>query len=159
MRKINLHIIHCADTPETMDVGVEEIRRWHTDKPPKGNGWSDIGYHYVIRRNGELEFGRDLETIGAHCKGKNRTSIGTCLVGRNWFTNEQFETLWDLHRELMEEFSGIEIAGHREYDKHKTCPNFDVKGKWYIECHKDDNPAPLPKLSWWERIINFFKGD
>ena len=27
-----------------MDIGVAEIRRWHTDPPPKGNGWNDIGY-------------------------------------------------------------------------------------------------------------------
>jgi len=69
-------IIHCADTPPNMDVGAEEIRRWHVE----GNGWSDIGYHYVIRRCGLIETGRDESTPGAHVRGHNTGSIGVCMV-------------------------------------------------------------------------------
>ena len=43
MRKINLILVHCSATPAAMDVGVREIRGWHTLPPPKGNGWADIG--------------------------------------------------------------------------------------------------------------------
>ena len=50
MRKINLIVIHCSDTYARMDIGVNEIRQWHLQR-----GFNDIGYHYVIRRDGAIE--------------------------------------------------------------------------------------------------------
>ena len=76
MREINTFIIHCSDTYPDMDIGVEEIRRWHKER-----GWSDIGYHYVIRRNGKIEEGRNDGIVGAHAKGMNENSLGICMVG------------------------------------------------------------------------------
>ena len=60
-----------------MDIDAETIRDWHVN----GNGWSDIGYHYVIKRNGLVEAGRPVSISGAHAKGHNADSIGICLVG------------------------------------------------------------------------------
>ena len=135
MRKINTVVVHCADTPATMDIGVKEIRDWHIN----GNKWNDIGYHYVIRRNGTLEKGRKLETTGAHVSGHNSHSIGICLVGGkpvkgqkkdiNLFTIEQLETLESLLFNLkgfLQE-PDLKIVGHCELDNKKTCPNFDVQ--------------------------------
>ena len=76
MRRIDKVIIHCSDTYHNMDIGVKQIRRWH-----KKRGFNDVGYHYIIRRDGTLETGRPIEKIGAHCKGQNRHSIGVCFVG------------------------------------------------------------------------------
>lgn len=59
MRIIDTIIVHCSATKPSMDIGVEAIRQWHMNK-----GWSDIGYHYVIRRNGVVELGRDLDKDG-----------------------------------------------------------------------------------------------
>ena len=70
-------VIHCADTYETMDIGAEDIRKWHVEE----RGWSDIGYHKVIRRDGTVETGRDIDVSGAHAAGFNSVSIGVCLVG------------------------------------------------------------------------------
>lgn len=140
MRKIDTIVIHCADTPSTMDIGAKEIRDWHV----KDNGWSDIGYHYVIRRNGTLETGRNIETIGAHVSGHNKNSIGICLVGGkpignqkkdiNLFTIEQLETLESLLFNLKGflQNQNVKIVGHCELDNKKTCPNFDVQ-KWLKE--------------------------
>lgn len=84
MRTIDSIIIHCAYTPPGMDIGATEIRRWHVEE----RGWKDIGYHYVVRRDGDVEPGRDLdgdgdvvEEVGAHAAGHNAHSIGICLVG------------------------------------------------------------------------------
>lgn len=55
--------------------GVKEIKRAHRAK-----GLLDIGFHFVIRTSGEIEVGRPLGQIGAHCKGKNRNSVAICLV-------------------------------------------------------------------------------
>jgi N-acetylmuramoyl-L-alanine amidase len=63
MRPINKIILHCTATPEDRETSVEDIRRWH-----KNQGWSDIGYHYVVLLDGSIRKGRPVENIGAHTK-------------------------------------------------------------------------------------------
>ena len=77
MRKINRIVVHCSATPPDLDVGVYEIDHWHRER-----GFNSIGYHEIIRRNGFLEMGRPLKTIGAHVKGYNEDSIGICIKSR-----------------------------------------------------------------------------
>lgn len=139
MRNINLIAIHCSATPSTMDIGADTIRRWHSDPKPKGRGWSDIGYHYVIRRNGEVELGRPIERAGAHISGHNAHSVGVCMVGgidtndrpEDNFTAEQWSSLDRLITKLEERFPGAGVKGHRELDSGKACPSFDVQ-KWLV---------------------------
>jgi N-acetyl-anhydromuramyl-L-alanine amidase AmpD len=67
-------VIHHSASP---DVSAADIHRWHLEK-----GWSGIGYHYVIRKDGTIEEGRPLEMQGAHAGPKvNPDSIGICLSG------------------------------------------------------------------------------
>ena len=127
MRVIDKHIIHCSDTPNDRNVTTADIREWHTDPKPKGNGWNDIGYHYIILRDGTIERGRPIEKIGAHCYGQNIRSIGTCLIGRDKFTPAQYKSLKSLHKRLNNIYLGIEIFGHRDFTEGKTCPNFNVR--------------------------------
>jgi N-acetylmuramoyl-L-alanine amidase len=127
MRDIDKLIVHCSATPNDRDVTVEEIRDWHVN----GNGWDDIGYHYVIYRNGAIMSGRPVYKSGAHCKGQNANSIGVCLIGDDVFTDEQFDSLKKIHSMLGNIFIGIEAFGHRDFTDKKTCPNFEVKD--YIE--------------------------
>lgn len=119
MRAIVRHIVHCSDSP-TGDV--KAIRRWHLER-----GWNDVGYHFIIRRDGEIEVGRMLPTVGAHCEGQNADSIGTCLIGKGAFEPAQFAALKRLHGALAIMFSGIKVYGHGEFNPHKTCPNFDAR--------------------------------
>lgn len=129
MRKINMIIVHCSATKAEQDIGAEEIDAWH-----KKQGWQEIGYHYVIRRNGTIEKGRDLEKAGAHCRGQNKHSIGVCLAGgingagrpENNFTAEQFASLKLLLSELKEKFPQAGIYGHCDFAA-KACPCFNVK--------------------------------
>lgn len=133
MRQIYKLIIHCSDTPVNMDIGAAEIRTWHT----RDNGWSDIGYHYVIRRSGKLELGRPEELSGAHVKGHNYDSIGICLIGgrpAGEFTPEQWTELESLIRELRGKYPKAAILGHRDLDTHgKTCPTFSATA-WALSC-------------------------
>ena len=76
MRGITTIAVHCAATTPDMDIGAATIDRWHKER-----GFSSIGYHYVIRRDGTLETGRPLNTPGAHVQGHNAHSIGICLAG------------------------------------------------------------------------------
>lgn len=126
MRKLNLHVIHCADTPDDMDIGAKEITKWHTDPKPQGNGWSDNGYHFIIKKDGTIEIGRPLEKMGAHAKGYNRNSVGTCLVGRDSFTHAQYESLRTIDNFLRKVYN-VETVGHCDITIGKTCPNFNVK--------------------------------
>ena len=127
MRELNKIIIHHSWTPAGMDIGVEEIRRWHLER-----GWQDIGYHYVLRRNGGIETGRPVEIQGAHTRGQNRDSIGICIVGGKPevnFTKLQWSLLSTLVAELMFEHNIYEVGGHRDYAASK-CPGFDVRAWW-----------------------------
>lgn len=131
MRDINEIILHCSATWAKQDIGSAEIRQWHTAPPPKGRGWKDIGYHFVIRRNGAVETGRPLEQAGAHCTGHNANSIGICMVGGgpngedNSFTEAQFDALARKVKELRKKFPATSIHGHKEFEN-KACPVFSV---------------------------------
>ena len=141
MRKITEIIVHCSATPPEMDIGVAEIRKWHTDPPAEGgNGWSDIGYHYVIRRSGSVQRGRPLERVGAHAKegGHNQNSIGVCFVGGvdkggkpdcN-YTQWQWRSVEILIEDLLLRFPEAKVLGHRDVSS-KSCPCFDVAAWWY----------------------------
>lgn len=121
MRDIDQLIIHCSDTPDDRHVTVADIDDWH-----KQRGWSKIGYHYVIYRDGSIHAGRPVAEVGAHCYGQNHGSIGICVIGRKDFAEVQFESLRNLVATLKNIFSGVTIHPHNEYDKGKTCPNFDI---------------------------------
>ncbi len=54
MRSITEIIVHCTATPEGKPFTVQQIRQWHTAPKPKGNGWSDIGYHYIVYLDGTM---------------------------------------------------------------------------------------------------------
>ena len=132
-KKTDSIIIHCAATKASMDIGYKEIRKWHVED----NGWDDVGYHFIIRRNGQLEKARPEGYSGAHAPSHNSRSIGICLVGgmaddggpENNFTLEQFLTLKDLVNMIMDKYSDItEVLGHCDVQENKpNCPGFNVK--------------------------------
>lgn len=125
-------MIHCSATRADMDIGAADIDRWHRQR-----GWRRIGYHYVIRRNGEVETGRGMDAVGAHCKGMNDKSVSICLVGgldehnkaENNFTKEQWETLEKLVWQCKLPYADAEVVGHNEFSD-KECPCFDVREWW-----------------------------
>lgn len=147
MRKLNKIFIHCTATTgdEKGDVDVETVREWHTSDP---RNWSDIGYHYLIRRDGTIETGRPLERAGAHVKGHNAESIGVAYSGglhaltrKEWDTRtpEQKEALKTLVKALKTTFNSIEsVHGHNEVSA-KACPCFNVG----VEYRNFNQPAPV----------------
>lgn len=129
MRSIKRIVVHVADTPDTLDIGAAEIRQWHTDPKPRGNGWSDIGYHKVVRKGGIVELGRPEERSGAHVAGHNSDTVAICWVGRNDCQDAQKASL---KREILAwcDKYGIsidDVYGHKELAPGgKTCPNLDM---------------------------------
>ena len=131
MRKINEIILHCSATPEGKDFKAKDIRIWH-----KQNGWSDIGYHYIIDLDGTVEKGRDESKIGAHCLNHNTNSIGICYIGgcdknmqpKDTRTQAQKDALLDLVFLLMQQYklNINQVHCHNEYAK-KLCPSFTIE--------------------------------
>ena len=123
-------ILHCSATPSSMDIGVAEIDRWH-----RARAFFMVGYHYIIRRDGKVEAGRDVDTIGAHAKGHNAYSVGICLVGgisdvvtnnpENNFTVDQWAALNQLVVDLGNKYPDAVVIGHNQVSS-KACPSFDV---------------------------------
>ena len=141
MRTINKLIVHCSATrPNWMidaaiDAQVAEIRRWHMEE----RGWSDIGYHFIIGRDGEVVHGRQVARIGAHVFGENEDSIGICLIGGHGasaidlfgdhFSLAQDAALRSVIASLQGVFPGSSVSGHNRFAA-KACPGFQV-AEWF----------------------------
>ena len=135
MRNIDKLIVHCTATPEHKDFNVEDVREWHV----KGNGWSDVGYHFLIKLDGTVEDGRPIERSGAHVAGHNKNSIGIAYVGgmdknmEKWIdtrTIEQKDALHNLLMDLKYEYPDSIIYGHNDFTDQKVCPCFDAKEEY-----------------------------
>lgn len=124
--------IHCSATRPKQNISAADIDKWHRAK-----GWACIGYHYVIKRDGTVEQGRDDSVIGAHVENWNSVSLGICMIGgvdaddikiaENNFTPEQFSSLKKLLQSLLIKYPDATIQGHRDFPKvAKACPSFDV---------------------------------
>ena len=138
-RVINEIIVHCTATPEGQDVTVNSIRQGHLRR-----GFSDIGYHYVIYRDGSIHDGRNVNISGAHCTGHNPHSIGVCYVGglenipnvpyeklppKDTRTAAQKASLLKLLKELKALYPKATIHGHYEY-ANKARPCFKPKEEY-----------------------------
>lgn len=131
MRKIDGIVIHCSATPAGKPFRAADIERWHV-----GQGWADIGYHYVIPLDGSIEPGREIETPGAHVSGHNARTIGICYVGGMNAANtapadtlnpQQDDALRLIVDGLRARWPNATIRGHRDYPGvKKACPSFDV---------------------------------
>lgn len=135
---VNEVILHASATkPEWMagqpiEAKVAEIKRWHTSPP---RNWNDIGYHWVIDRDGHVLAGRDEDVPGAHVRGRNSGTIGICLLGgfggsaddrfEDHFTPEQRAATWHLIRSIANRTELLKVTGHNRYAA-KACPCFEV---------------------------------
>ena len=120
---IKLLVVHCSDTDNNKNIDVTDIHKMHLNF-----GWDGIGYHKIITRSGKVENGRPEYWIGAHVKGKNKISLGVCLIGRDNFTKKQFISLERVLKKWKSIYPSAKIVGHQDTgDTKKTCPNFNVK--------------------------------
>jgi N-acetyl-anhydromuramyl-L-alanine amidase AmpD len=134
---------HTAADPRdngNRDTTAAEIRTWHLAR-----GWSDIGYHFVIRKNGTIEKGRNESLPGNHVRGLNNQSLGICFSGHGDLqplTPEQIESGIKLTISLMKKYDipVSNVIGHREindlikagkvskiYQTTKSCPGTKVQ--------------------------------
>ena len=123
--------VHCSATKPSQDIGVDTIRMWH-----KQQGWLDVGYHFVIKRDGTVEEGRPVDVVGSHVKDWNSRSVGVCLVGgidakgkfEANFTPAQMSALRNKLAELKALYPKADIKAHHDVAP-KACPSFDLQ-RW-----------------------------
>ena len=129
MREVNKIIVHCSATREEENFEVAEIRKWHLAR-----GFNDIGYHFYIDLHGEIYKGRDIDKIGAHCKGHNRNSIGICYCGgveadgktpKDTRNTEQKRALVAVLSTLKAMYPNAVIHSHNDF-ANKACPSFNA---------------------------------
>lgn len=142
MRDIDLFVVHCSATKPSQDIGVDWIRRIHV----RDNRWSDVGYHYVIKRDGTIQQGRPVERPGAHTKGHNMHTIGICLAGGlgddgsivegydHAFTRDQECAMRRLLRYLWAQYPDAGITGHRDLSPDKNHDGVITKDEWLKNC-------------------------
>ena len=124
-REVTLLVVHCSATCCDRHFSVEALRRSHLAR-----GFADIGYHFYITRDGEIQPGRPLEKVGAHCLKHNKHSIGICYEGgldaegqaKDTRTLAQRGALLALLRELKKKFPEALIIGHHDLNPMKECP-------------------------------------
>jgi N-acetyl-anhydromuramyl-L-alanine amidase AmpD len=123
-RLVDTVFLHCSasDAPEHDSVDV--MTQWH-----KKRGFSEIGYHFFIKKDGVIQKGRNLEKDPAAQEGYNKGTIAICLHGLdvNKFTTQQFKSLIDLCHAIKDSYNKpIRFRGHKEVAA-KACPVFDYK--------------------------------
>lgn len=143
-RTIKYLVVHCTATPEDREHTAKDIDLWH-----KKRGFNEIGYNYVIRLDGMIELGRDVDEIPSHVAGYNKESIGIVYVGgcevekldprtnkmtmkaKDTRTPRQKQSLLYLLKELRKLYPTAQILGHRDFPNvKKACPSFDAKNEY-----------------------------
>lgn len=132
-RNIKEIIVHCSATPEGKDFTTAQIKQWHLAR-----GFSDIGYHYVIYRDGSIHTGRAESVSGAHCTGHNTISIGVCYIGgvapdgktpKDTRTEAQKASLLKLLKQLKAKYPESKIYPHYKFAA-KACPCFNAEEEY-----------------------------
>lgn len=87
--------------------------------------WADIGYHYLIGKEGAIYEGRPLEVRGVHVGGYNTGSVGVCLLG-NFMeelpTSPQIESTTALVQWLTQRLGLTHLGSHRQFNSETLCP-------------------------------------
>ena len=139
-RDITEVIVHwTAHFNDQGHVGAKEIHDISLKR-----GFKGCSYHYIIKRNGDLERGRPVRLQGAHAKeaGHNKFSIGIAFVaGYNCpsgtsnpdryissesITPAQYKTLDMFLKGFFMIYPGGQVFGHQDFDNDKVDPGFDV---------------------------------
>ncbi len=94
------------------------------------NGYSGIGYHFYVRKDGQVFQGRPIDKIGAHCKGYNNKTIGICFEGNfesEAMSDKQIKAGQKLISYVKKIYPNISIKNHKDLFN-TACPgrNFPI---------------------------------
>lgn len=138
-RKVNLIVIHCSATKETVNYTFEQCIRDH-----KARGFRTCGYHRFISKDGTIHVGRSFDSVGAHVADYNQRSIGICYEGgldangkaKDTRTQEQKEAIHSIIHEALKYADGgvRRIVGHRDLSPDKNGNGIVEPNEWVKMC-------------------------
>lgn len=98
-----------------------EIQRAHRED----RNWADVGYHFMVDKNGTIYEGRDMTVRGIHVEGFNTGSLGVCLLGDYRFeapSDAQLTSLYALNDWIVYRTAVTHLAGHKDFNDFTECP-------------------------------------
>ena len=136
-RPVHTVFIHCSASEKTIDDSFARLKYLHTqpksEKIKWGNyglisckGFYDVGYQFVITKDGVIHKGRSLEKRPSSQAPHNTGSIAICVCGLKDFTQKSLLSLVDLCTEIHCAYDDIRFRGHCEVSN-RTCPVFNYK--------------------------------
>lgn len=142
-------IVHYSDGPTTQTP--RQIQNFHMDD--RDHLWSDIGYNFLVTRDGTIYEGRGWLVIGAQAHEHNTSGIGVCFIGRDGdatdAARDSLRALYDLActkagRALLQ-------RGHGQLSGNST----DCPGKQLLAWVRDGMPLGP---AWPGRVLVFTAG-
>jgi len=139
-RPVDRVFLHCTASSYDHHDDIEVVRAWHL-----GRGWSDVGYHFMIHKDGSISAGRELEKTPAAQKGHNKGTIAIAMHGgqdaKDDFSTKQIIALRDFCEDIRNAYGGaITFHGHSEVVI-RDCPVYDYKA--YLKLAPDGRMPPL----------------
>lgn len=126
---------------------AQDVHRWHLN-----NGWTGIGYHYFVRKDGSIYRGRPYDTIGAQCEGYNSNAVGICCEGNYMaeaMPDAQKGALIELCREVLKLYPDAKVVGHSNCNA-TSCPgaNYPLAEIQNGALDIEPQPSDWAKYAW-----------
>jgi N-acetylmuramoyl-L-alanine amidase len=145
--KVKYLVIHCTATPEGRAVTSETIRHWHTDPPPAGRGWKQVGYTDIIHLDGNVErFAKNNDdgnvdpweitngAVGINAVSRHIVYIGGVAkngkTAKDTRTAAQLDAMAYFVKDFLKKYPWVKVAGHNQFAA-KACPSFNVP-RWLV---------------------------
>lgn len=136
-RDVSEVIVHWSETYTNSNLSAAQLTEL--------TGAGDNAYHFIIRRDGSVERGVNLNSKGNHCDtlGHNDYSLGVCFIGglnvstgserlyeissSRSITISQYNSFYHIMRTFFQQFPGGQALGHMDIDPNQEDPGFDVR--------------------------------
>lgn len=118
------HTVTANADSMSVPARMRQIQSFHMDV----NGWCDLGYHYLVGRDGKVYEGRAESLVGTHVGGGNTGNAGVSFIGT--FTDvAPTEAMFQAGARILADLSarrGItldrqRVKGHRQFNS-TECP-------------------------------------
>ena len=118
---------------------VESVHNYH-----KGLGWSGIGYHYYVRKDGSIYRGRPEAMVGGHTSGYNYCSIGVCAEGNfetDVMSDAQREAIRALVLDIRTRYPDTQTIRHKDVAA-TACPGKNYPFDYIAAAEPDPEDTP-----------------
>lgn len=118
---------------------VESVHNYH-----KSLGWSGIGYHYYVRKDGSIYRGRPEEMVGGHTSGYNYCSIGVCAEGnfeKESMSDAQRESIRALVLDIRTRYPDTQTIRHKDVAA-TACPGMNYPFDYIAAAEPDPEDTP-----------------